>query len=135
MKRTQLRVLLLLCVLAVPIAAQSVQATVTGRVLDSSGAGVPNVAVEARNVDTNAVTATLTNSTGQYTTPYLQPGRYSVSVEAPGFKKLIRDNLVLNIAQTLTLDLALEVGAATEQITVNAESPLLETSKADRGGI
>src|SRR6185503_9785547 len=85
--------------------------------------------------ETNQLTSTVTNSAGQYTTPYLQPGKYSISVEAPGFKKLVRDNLVLNIAQTVTLDLTLEVGGVTEQVTVTAEAPLLETSKADRGGV
>src|SRR5689334_24660645 len=101
MKLNHLRIASLLFLLAVSLAAQTVQATLTGRVLDSSGAGVPKVSVQVRNVDTNQLTSTLTNSAGQYTTPYLQPGRYSVTVEAPGFKKLVRDNLVLNIAQTV----------------------------------
>ena len=124
-----------LFLLAVPLAAQSVQATLTDRVLDSSGAGVPNVPVQVENVDTNQLTSTVTNSAGQYTTPHLQPGRYSITVEAPGFKKLVRDSLFLNIAQTLTVDLALEVGGGNERVTVTGEAPLIETSKADRGGI
>jgi len=134
--RDQLTRIFALCLLlAVPVAAQNVQATLTGRILDTSGAGVSNVPVQVRNVETNQLAATVTNSAGQYTTPYLQPGQYSITVEAPGFKRLVRDNLVLNIAQTLTVDLTLEIGGVTEQVTVSAEATLLETSKADRGGI
>ena len=73
------------------MAAQTVQATLTGRVTDTSGGGVPNVTVQVRNVETNQLTSVLTDRTGQYTAPYLQPGQYSVTVEAPGFKKLLRD--------------------------------------------
>src|SRR4051812_1840819 len=90
---------------AVSIAAQTVQATLTGRVVDTSGGGVPNVDVQVRNVETNQFTGVLTDKTGQYTAPYLRPGQYSITVEAPGFKKLLRDNLVLSIAQTVTVDL------------------------------
>ena len=130
-----LRTVVLCLLLAVPLAAQNVQATLNGRIQDPSGAGVPNVPVQVRNVETNQITSTVTNSTGQYTAPYLQPGQYSITVEAPGFKKLLRDNIVLNIAQTLTIDLTLEVGGVAEQVTVTADTTLLETSKADRGGI
>src|SRR6185503_13008004 len=125
-----------LCVLlAAPLSAQTVQATLMGRVLDSSGGGVPGAPVQVKNVETNQVTALVTDRGGQYTAPYLRPGTYTILVEAPGFKKLVRDNLVLNIAQTVTMDLTLEVGGVTEQVTVSADAPLLETSKADRGGI
>src|ERR1041384_5691871 len=125
-----------ICLLAAyPAAAQTVQATLTGKILDTSGAGGPNVPVQVKNIDTNQITQAPTDRGGEYTAPFLQPGKYSVTVEAPGFKKLVRDNLVLNIAQTVTLDLTLEVGGVTEQVTVSAEAPLLETSKADRGGV
>src|SRR5215467_4614063 len=101
---------LVLCLFLVGLVqAQNIQATLNGRILDSSGASVPNVTVQVKNVETNQVTNTVTNSTGQYTAPYLQPGRYSILVEASGFKKFLRDNIVLNISQTLTVDIALEV--------------------------
>src|SRR6266496_1593413 len=136
MRRVSIVALLSFCLLAAgPLAAQTVQATLTGKVLDTSGAGVPNVPVQVKNVDTNQVTQAPTDRGGQYAAPFLPPGPYSITVEAPGFKKLVRDNLVLNIAQTVTLDLTLEVGGVTEQVTVTADAPLLETSKADRGGV
>src|SRR5262245_4471931 len=136
MRRAPMVAILALCLAgAVPLAAQTVQATVSGRVLDPSGAGVPNVPVQVRNVETNRITRVQTEAGGQYTAPFLPPGSYSITVEAPGFKKLVRDNLVLNISQTATVDLTLEVGGVTEQVTVTADTPLLETAKADRGGI
>jgi hypothetical protein len=128
-------ILCTLTVVANPAMAQTVQATLTGRVLDSSGAAVANVPVLVKNVDTNQVTRALTEAGGKYTAPFLPPGKYSVTVEAPGFKRLVRENLILNISQTATVDLTLEVGGVTEQVTVTAETPLLETAKADRGGV
>ena len=65
--------------------------------------------------------------------PFLKPGTYSVAVEAPGFKKLVREGVSLSVGDTVGLDITLEVGAVTEQVTVTAEAPLLETAKADRG--
>jgi hypothetical protein len=77
--------------------------------------------------------STLTDSAGQYTVPFLQPGTYTVTVEARGFKKVVREGLSLSVGDTVGMDITLEVGAVTEQLTVTAEAPLLETAKADRG--
>ena len=75
MRLQQLVRLIAVCVLfAASMAAQTVQATLTGRVTDTSGGGVPNVTVQVRNVETNQLTSVLTDRTGQYTAPYLQPG-------------------------------------------------------------
>lgn len=113
--------------------AQGVQATLKGRVTDASGATAPNVKIDVRNVGTNVVVSTVTDSAGLYTVPFLNPGSYTVSAEAPGFKKVVRENLSLSVGDTVDVDLKLEVGAVTEQLTVTAETPLLETAKADRG--
>jgi hypothetical protein len=91
------------------------------------------VKIEVKNTGTNQIVTTVTDSAGQYTVPFLNPGSYSVTVEAPGFKKFVRENLVLSVGDTVDVDVALEVGAVTEELTVTAESPLLETAKADRG--
>ncbi|MBM3747216.1 MAG: TonB-dependent receptor, partial [Acidobacteria bacterium] len=114
---------------------QEFRATVTGRVLDPSDAPVPNVTVQARNINTNEVVSGVTTSQGAYTIAFLRPGVYSLSVEAPGFKKFTRDGLALSVGQTLAVDLKLEIGAVTEQVTVTGEAPLLETANADRGGL
>ena len=113
--------------------AQGVQATLKGRVTDTSGALVPNVKIEVKNTGTNVIVNTVTDSAGLYAVPFLNPGSYSVSAEASGFKKFVRSNLVLSVNDTIDVDIPLEVGAMTEQLTVTGESPLLETVKADRG--
>jgi hypothetical protein len=112
--------------------AQGVEATLKGRVTDSSGAAVPGAKVEVKNTGTNRVTPTEADSAGLYTAPFLQPGSYSVTATASGFKKFVREGLSLSVGDTVAVDIALEVGALTEQLTVTAESPLLETAKADR---
>ena len=124
----------LFCLLApAGLLAQGVEATLKGRVTDSSGGAVPGAKVEVKNTGTNRVTPTVTDSAGLYTAPFLQPGTYSVTAVASGFKKFVREGLSLSVGDTVAVDIALEVGAVTEQLTVTAESPLLETAKADRG--
>ncbi|SPE38875.1 conserved exported hypothetical protein [Candidatus Sulfopaludibacter sp. SbA6] len=119
--------------LPVGLRAQGVQATLKGRVTDSSGAVVPGAKIAVTNTGTNVAFNTATDSAGLYSVPFLNPGSYSISAEASGFKKLVRQDLVLSVDQTLEVDLALEVGALSEQLTVTGEAPLLETAKADRG--
>jgi hypothetical protein len=103
--------------------------------MDSSGAVAPNVTVEITNPETNQVLRILTDSAGVYTAPFLRPGSYSVTAEAAGFKKFTRTGLALGVNQVLTVDITLEVGALSEQVTVTGEAQLLETSNADRGGV
>ena len=113
--------------------AQGVEATLRGRVTDSAGLAVPGVKIEVTNTGTNQVTPTVTDSVGLYTTPFLNPGTYRITAVAAGFKKFLREGLSLSVGDTVAVDMMLEVGAVTEQLTVTAEAPLLETAKADRG--
>jgi hypothetical protein len=105
--------------------------TITGTVTDQGGAVIPNANIEVRNVETNAPYPTVTTETGAYTVLRLPPGPYTVTVTAPGFKKLTRTGLSVDAGQTLPLDLTLEVGAATESVTVQAEASLLKTESGD----
>ncbi len=113
--------------------AQGVEATLKGRVQDSSGAAVPAAKLDVKNTGTNRIVSTVSDSAGQYNVPFLQPGTYILTIEAPGFKKVVREGLSLSVGDTVGMDITLEVGAVTEQLTVTAEAPLLETAKADRG--
>lgn len=135
MRRLPVTLLALLFLLA-PSGAfgQTAQATLTGRVLDSSKAVVPNVTVEVINLETNRSVRAATDGTGNYTASFLRPGTYALSAEAAGFKKFTRSGLVLGVGQVMTIDAVLEVGSQTEQVTVTSETPLLETANADRGG-
>ncbi|HUA63059.1 MAG TPA: carboxypeptidase regulatory-like domain-containing protein [Verrucomicrobiae bacterium] len=114
---------------------QEFRATITGHVTDASGAIVPQAKVQAINRETNVAASALTNTQGVYTIPLLQPGSYNLVVEAPGFKKYVRQQIVLDIGNVAGIDVTLDVGNANESVTVTAEAstPLLETETADRG--
>src|SRR5580692_11384377 len=107
--------------------AQSDRGTITGTVLDPAGAVVAGAAVEARNVAADALYPVATSATGNYTIAQLPAGSYELTVTVPGFKKFIRAGLVVEVAGTARIDATLEVGAASESVTVNAEAPLLKT--------
>lgn len=126
---------LLALVLAWPAAAQDFRGSITGRVNDQSGGALPGVTVTATNVATNVPTATTTNAEGSFTILYLTPGRYVVSAELSGFKKLNRENIEVRVGDRLTLDLNLEVGGMEEVVSVTAESPLLELGSASAGQV
>ena len=123
----------LLVSLTIALRAQDFRATITGHVYDPTNAPVANTSVQIQNLDTNETAQSHTDTAGLYSAPFLKPGRYRVSVEAPGFKKLIRDNIVLNIGQTAGLDLQLEVGQVSDSVTVTADAAVLDTEDSNRG--
>jgi hypothetical protein len=107
--------------------AQSDRGTITGTIVDPAGAVIPNASIEARNVDTGSVFPVASSSTGNYTIAELPAGTYEFNVTVTGFKKYIRPGLIVQAAQTIRVDATLQVGNATESVTVNEEAPLLET--------
>ena len=130
-----MRCLPMLCFLALGAFAQEFRATLTGRVIDSTGAAVPAAVVQVRNTATNEAATAVSDAQGIYAVPLLRPGSYNLSTQVAGFKAYTREGLTLNIGQTAAVDITLEVGAVTEQVTVTGEAPLLETTTADRGGV
>src|SRR5215813_7338868 len=125
MKKHLVMSLVWLCLLSFGALGQEFRATMTGRVLDQNKAAVASATVTVRNPRTNEAVSVTTNAEGVYNIPFLQPGSYNISVEASGFKKYVRDNQELQVGQTATIDIALEVGAATETVTITADTPLL----------
>jgi hypothetical protein len=113
--------------------AQEFRATVTGHVTDASGAVLPKASVQVINIETNETAALVTNNQGIYSAPFLKPGAYRVTAEAAGFKKYIRDKVILNVGDSIGLDITMEVGQASESLTVTGESLSLETENADHG--
>jgi hypothetical protein len=113
--------------------SQDIRATLTGTVTDPQGAVVPNARIEIKNKATNVVVTSATSDAGLYVAPDLNPGQYSVTASAGGFKSTVRDNVELRVADRLTVDLALQLGAASENVTITAEAPLLETGTASGG--
>src|SRR5207249_1802750 len=104
-------VLFFLCVSASQ--AQIGTATITGRVTDATGAVVPGVAVTVVNTDTNFQFVTTTNADGLFRVQSLQPGPYRVSFQSAGFKRVVRENIILRVDDVLPVDTSLEVGNIT----------------------
>jgi hypothetical protein len=107
--------------------AQSDRGTITGTISDPAGAVIAGAAVEAKNIDTGSVYTAASTSTGNYTIAQLPVGNYEVSVAVAGFKKFIRSGLAVAVAGTLRVDAKLEIGAATESVTITAEASQLKT--------
>src|SRR5499425_3670025 len=113
--------------------SQSINATVGGTVADPSGALIPGVTVIATNVGTNIANSTVTNETGTYNFPALQPGTYKVTAKLPGFQTQTFTDVQLGGAQQVKLNFALQVAAAAGQnveVTVAADTILATTSNS-----
>src|SRR3989441_4154039 len=118
-----------------PLAAQAARGTMLGRVTDPVDALILGAKVEATNVDTGVKFSSVTNRSGDYTFPLLVPGSYSIKVEHPGFKTYTRVGIVVRVNDQVAINVALEVGQASQTVQVSAESPLLDTSSASIGQV
>ena len=116
---------------AVASFSQSDRGTITGTVVDPVGSVVSGAPLEARHLETGAVYQAATSATGNYTLSQLPTGTYVLSVQVPGFKKFVRENLSLPVAQTLRIDVVLEVGSNVESVTVTEAAPLLKTESGE----
>src|SRR5689334_19921835 len=128
---------LLLIAFAVPlfINAQETRSTVLGRISDPTGAVIPGAVVEVRNLDSGVRAAVPTNASGDFLLPFLIPGPYSMTVEAPGFKKWVRSRIQTRVDDRITIDVTMEIGQATDSVQVTAEAPLLDTSTGSMGQV
>src|SRR4051812_1396971 len=132
MRRLIWLVLLLLAALPVAAAAQEFRGNISGTVRDSGGV-VPGASVRVRNVDTNVNQNLVTNASGYFEAPLLNPGTYEVTVEMNGYRKATRANVVLGVGQQATVPFTLEVGAISEEVVVRGEAPLLDTNSVSSG--
>lgn len=101
---------------------------ITGLVTDASGAVVPEVRVSITNVSTGVEREAVSGGQGFYTAPLLPPGRYQATVEKQGFRPVTRTGITLNVGQALRIDFVLEVGSVSETVSIQAETPLVQTS-------
>ncbi|PYQ23574.1 MAG: hypothetical protein DMF81_08375 [Acidobacteria bacterium] len=124
-------VIALLLVLPMPASAQSLAAggAIEGTITDQSGGVLPGVNVTIRNVGTGIVRETRTDSAGVYRAPLLPVGSYELTAVLTGFATTKRPGLTLSIGQVLTVDVALKVASAQEEVTVTAEAPVVEPSR------
>jgi hypothetical protein len=121
--------------LAVQVSAQVNNASLTGLVTDSAGAVVTNASVKVKNKATDVESVATTDSSGYYTFASLPVGTYTVTIELPGFKKAVHENINLEVGQKARIDTSLEVGTVTESVVVGSAPQLLTTQEATTGGV
>lgn len=121
--------------LLMPISAtsQELRGKISGRVVDSNGAAVPNATVTITNAARGTKTDLTTSDDGLFDAPYLLPGTYQVLIEATGFKKALKDKVEVAINETSTLAITLDVGTVQETVTVTSESSQLNVSDPNLG--
>jgi len=115
-------------------AGQGFYGGLRGSVKDSGGV-IPGVEVTLTNEQTNIKRSTVTNERGEYAFANVDPGNYAVKSVLQGYKTVDRGAIRIGTQQFLTLDLTMEVGAITENVTVTGEAPLIETSNASQGTV
>lgn len=124
------RFLLFFIAAAASVFGQTAAGTLTGIVTDPTGAVIAGAPVTATHVDTGTKIVGTTSQTGNYTIAQMPVGRYVVTVTQTGFKTFRQENVTIAATQTLRLDIAMEVGATSESVTVTAESTLLQADTA-----
>ena len=126
---------LLTAITAVPAAYAQLTGQITGTVQDATGAVVPTATIIVTNESMGIRREAQTNVSGMYTVLLLQPGTYSVNVQASGFRVVSRSGVQLDVAQTAQLDFSLEVGATADSLTVTDTAPLLDSGSNAIGGV
>jgi Carboxypeptidase regulatory-like domain len=127
-------VLLGLALLAPRIAAaQAVSGTILGTVKDSTGAVLAGAKVSVTNEGTGFTRTVTTDAAGDYTIPQIPTGKYTVLAELEGFKAGALSNIDVGVDQRVRIDVGLEVGQITESVTIEATTPLLQTSSSELG--
>src|SRR5687768_5382185 len=136
MFRKAMALALLLVGLGANAFGQTGNAQLGGTVSDPSNALIPGVTVTATNVDTNITQTTISNETGSYSFPVLQPGKYRVSADLPGFKQAVFNDVTLPYAGQIRLNFTLQVGTASTTVEVSAESTsVIRDSSASVGDV
>jgi hypothetical protein len=113
--------------------AQQTTGSIVGTVKDQAGAVVNAATAKATNVETGFSRSAPTNGYGEYRIDYLPVGKYTVELEAAGFRRFVQENIVLNVDQTQTVEITLTVGASTETVEVTTAPPAVNTSDAVLG--
>jgi len=117
------------------IIAQSSNASLTGRITDSSKAVTPDAKVIAINTGTRVRYETVTNETGSYYITNLPPGTYRIEVEKLGFKAVLKSDVILHVQDALEINFEMVLGSASESVTVRGGAPLLDTESSTMGTV
>jgi Carboxypeptidase regulatory-like domain len=136
MKRLLWTTFVLICACAPAVVSAQTTAAIRGTVSDETGALLPGVEVTARNVNTGIETLRISNETGTYTVPSLQPGTYNLSASLPGFQNSSFEGIVLSAGQDVRYNFTLRVGGVTETIEVVSQADAeLRTTSASVGDV
>ena len=131
----RLATLLAVAVLLAPVLgfaqSQATTGVIEGTVSDPSGAPVPGATVVLKNTATNLERTLATDADGRFRGLLLPTGPYRITVTASGFAKVVREGVVLSVGQSANLAIALKVSNVEEEIVVQADSPVIETTRAD----
>ncbi|HWX39562.1 MAG TPA: carboxypeptidase-like regulatory domain-containing protein, partial [Blastocatellia bacterium] len=119
------------CPAAADVAAQTNTAALEGVVKDSVGAIVPDALVTVVHVASGLTQERKTDGTGSFLFPSLPVGEYTITVERAGFKRGVRNGLVLELGQTAKVEIVLQAGDIAEQVTIASGEPLMKTSSAE----
>jgi hypothetical protein len=111
------------------------QGRITGQVTDATGAVIGNASVTIKDRETGVQRLLQTNNSGEYVAPNLDPGRYDVSVEARNFRKVVRENVQIEVGKDLKIDFQLLPGAQSEVIEVKGEAPLVDDTSDTLNGV
>ena len=125
MRTMQIFAVTLLC--TVSVFGQSNKGAISGAVFDSNGAAVPGATVTVTNSGTGQSSTVTTTDTGGFSMSSLDPVTYTITVEVPNFKKAVVEGVKVDTATTATVNVVLETGAVSEQVTITADAPLINT--------
>ena len=115
--------------------AQTATGSIVGIVGDRSGSVIPGAQIHLLDVLKNQTSEAVTNNLGYYSFPVLQPALYKLTVQAPGFKQFVQENIAVSVASSLSINALLEVGQVSESVTVNDAPPILETQTSSLGQV
>jgi hypothetical protein len=125
-----------ICAVWTPAAlGQTATGQIEGRVLDPSGAAIPQASVEVINVDTTVKRVAQSDAAGRYTVPLLQPGVYRITVRKEGFKPSQTSNITLQVNATIQEDVILSIGTVSQTIEVKARSELVQSATSELGTV
>jgi len=129
--RTAVALIASIVISATILPGQTDNGSLRGTVQDGSGAAISGAKISAVNVAMGVTSSTVSGEAGNYNLPQLRPGMYRVEAEQPGFKRLIRENVRVEVATVAALDLTLEVGGVSESVTVTAAAPQLRAESSE----
>lgn len=115
--------------------SQALNGQIEGIITDAAGAAVPNASITVRNIETGTERQMTSDESGIYRAPLLPLGTYRITVEAPNFKRFVREGVTLTTGQTATVDLALEAGDVSATVTVTSDAPIADPAKIDVGRV